>query len=156
MRQAHLEAIAEDADGFLAGLSDWRPLVGTPPLHRLTRWVLRDGAFAGISTLRWSSPGVPLPRDSWGNRGLYILPGLRARGLGRIALRLACEEAWSFGIRPVSFWMDPANVASRRILEEIGAASGGRMAPPFALPSGSPELLGWTWTPEGAALSDAA
>lgn len=61
----------------------------------------------------------------WGNLGLYILPGLWARGL---------------------------------VIEEIGAASGGRMAPPFTLPSGRSELLGWTWTwtPEGTALSDGA
>lgn len=154
VRQAHLEAIAADADGFLASLSDWGPLTGTPPLHRLTRWILRDGAFAGISVLRWPPEGQDLPREAWGNLGLYVLPGLRAKGLGRIALGLACAEAWALGIRPVRFWMDPANLASRRILEEIGAVPGGRQAPPFALPSGSPELLGWTWAPE--ALSAAA
>jgi len=156
VRRAHLAAIAEDAEAFLASLSDWQPLTGAPPLHRRTRWVLADGAFAGTLLLRWPPPGCPLPREAWGNLGLYILPGLRARGLGRVALRLACEEAWEAGIRPVRFWMDPANTASRRILEEIGAVPGGRQAPPFALPSGSPDLLGWEWSPSGTSFSVAA
>jgi RimJ/RimL family protein N-acetyltransferase len=148
IRLAHLAAIAADADGFLAGLSDWRPLTGDPPLHRLTRWILKDGAFAGIAVLRWPPAGQDLPREAWGHLGLYVLPGLRAKGLGRTALRLACEEAWDRGIRPVRFWMDPANVASRRILEAVGAVPGGWQEPPFSLPSGSRMLLGWTWTPE--------
>jgi predicted acetyltransferase len=145
-RLAHLEA-------FLASLSHWRPLTGSPPLHRLTRWILKDGTFAGIAVLRWPPAGQDLPREAWGHLGLYVLPGLRARGLGRIALRLACEEAWDRGIRPVRFWMDPANVASRRILEEIGAEPGGRTTPPFSLPSGSLDLLGWTWTPAARAAA---
>jgi predicted acetyltransferase len=155
-RLAHLEAIAVDAEVFLASLSDWRPLTGTPPLHRLTRWILKDGAFAGIAVLRWPPVGQDLPREAWGHLGLYVLPGLRARGLGRIALRLACEEAWDRGIRPVRFWMDPANVASRRILEEIGAEPGGWTTPPFALPSGSARLLGWQWSPPEPAHQVAA
>jgi hypothetical protein len=77
----HLEAIAADAEAFLASLSDWRSLTDSPPLHRFTRLFLKDGVFAGIAVLRWPPAGQDLPREAWGHLGRHGLPGLRARGL---------------------------------------------------------------------------
>jgi predicted acetyltransferase len=55
-----------------------------------------------------------------GHIGYEVRPGMRRRGHGTRALRLALDEARKLGLRRVLLTCDPENIASTKIIERNG------------------------------------
>lgn len=133
-----LEAIARDADGFLAGLTDVEAK-GAPitlpdgstaariPGYR--RWIW-DGEFCGSIGFRWQPGTTTLPPHCLGHIGYAVVPWKQNRGYATRALALLLPEAKARGLPYVELTTDPANVASRRVIE----ANGGMLVERFVKP----------------------
>ena len=133
-----LEAIARDADGFLAGLTDVEakgPPVTLPdgstvariPGYRRWMW---DGEFCGSIGFRWQPGTTALPPHCLGHIGYAVVPWKQNRGYATRALALLLPEAKARGLPYVELTTDPANVASRRVIE----ANGGVLVERFVKP----------------------
>ena len=143
MRQAvapeHLEKIAADASGFLAGLDDpdargdsiQLPDGSTiPRLPGIIRWIW-DGEFCGSIGLRWQPGTAALPPHVLGHMGYSVVPWKQRRGYGTQALALLLPEARNQGLAYVELTTDPANLASQRVI----LACGGRLVEHFRKPA---------------------
>jgi predicted acetyltransferase len=130
-----LEAIAHDADAFLARLSDREARGGpvtlpdgsqVPRLPGFGLWMW-DGEFCGSINLRWQPGTSELPPYVLGHIGYAVVPWKRGRGYAKEALRLMLERAYAEGLAFVHITTDVDNFASRRVIE----ANGGVLVEPF-------------------------
>ena len=124
-----LEAIAKDADAFLAGMVD-REAKGGPvtlpdgsrvprlPGYRL--WI-SDGDFCGSIGIRWVPGTTELPPHVLGHIGYAVVPWKRNRGVATRALALMLREARREGLDHVIVTTDPDNVPSQKVIEANGA-----------------------------------
>ncbi|MGE3958889.1 MAG: GNAT family N-acetyltransferase [Vicinamibacterales bacterium] len=127
-RLEELGKIAADADAFLAGLVD-REARGEPirlatgerlariPGYRKWMW---DGAFVGTIGFRWQPGTSALPDYVLGHIGYAVVPWKRGLGYATRALQLLLPEARAEGLDSVDLTVEPANLASRRVIEANG------------------------------------
>lgn len=134
----HLEAIARDADGFLARHIDpeakGKPVElpdGSivPRLPGITLWMW-DGEFAGSINLRWQRGTSELPPHVLGHIGYSVVPWKQRRGYASAALGMVLPHARQQGLEYVTITCDPANEASRKVIE----ANGGVLVERFVAP----------------------
>lgn len=133
--RAHLEAIARDAESFLASLEDPEARGGpitlpdgttVPRLPSVTRWIW-DGAFCGAIHLRWQPGTSALPPHVLGHVGYAVVPWKRGQGHATRALALLLPEARSVGLAHLDLTTDPANVASQKVIIANGGVALGRV-----------------------------
>ena len=95
-RLAQLARIAEDPDGFLAGMDDPEGLAGdvilpdgsaVKRLPGIVRW-LWDGDFCGAINFRWQAGTEALPPHVLGHVGYAVVPWKQGHGHGARALAL--------------------------------------------------------------------
>lgn len=141
VRQAHLAAIAADAEAFLASLHD--PEAAGPPialadgslvarLPGYTRWIAAGG-FAGVVHLRWQPGTEALPPHVAGHIGYAVVPERRGEGIATRALGLILAEARGLGLGAVTLTVEPANLASVRVILRNGGVLAGVEDEPAAL-----------------------
>ena len=136
------ERIAADPAWLLAGFEDTEaagPPVTMPDgsvvprLPSIRRFIWQNG-FAGVISLRWTKDGGPLPETCSGHVGYAVVPWRRREGLASQALRRICEIAPRYGLSRLEVTTDPANEASKKVIERAG----GR----FVKACDAPEVLG--------------
>jgi predicted acetyltransferase len=81
-------------------------------------WMIDRGAYIGRVSIRHEL-NEQLLRIG-GHIGYEVRPGMRRRGHGTRALRLALDEARKLGLCRVLLTCDPENIASRKIIERNG------------------------------------
>jgi predicted acetyltransferase len=124
----HLEAIAEDAEGFIARTDD-REATGGPitlldgsqvaRLPGFVRWIW-DGEFCGQIGFRWQPGTEVLPAYCLGHMGYGVVAWKRGRGYATRALALMLPEARREGLAYVELTTDPDNVASQKVITANG------------------------------------
>ncbi|MBV9977102.1 MAG: GNAT family N-acetyltransferase [Hyphomicrobiales bacterium] len=127
-----LAALAHDPSAFLASLVAQGGTITLPdgstrpklPFIRLWLW---DGEFCGTIALRWQKGTNALPAHVLGHIGYAIVPWKRGYGYASEALRVILERARDVGLTRVEITTDPANEASRRVIEK----NGGRLVEEF-------------------------
>jgi ribosomal protein S18 acetylase RimI-like enzyme len=93
-------------------------LLADPTLGRA--WVIRSGGRpAGYVVLTFAYS------IEFGGRmavvdELYVAPPHRRRGIGRLALQYAAEQAAALGVRGLVLEVSPANAGARRLYEAAG------------------------------------
>ncbi|HMO06720.1 MAG TPA: GNAT family N-acetyltransferase [Paracoccaceae bacterium] len=106
--------------------------------HGLMTAEMRDGEVAGFVLIGFE-PGDREPELGW-----MLRPAFRGRGLAEEAARgLRHHALGTLGLASLVSYIDPDNVASRRLAQRLGARLDGavdgsevwRHAPPFAPPS---------------------
>lgn len=120
-----LAALRRDPSAFLASLVEQGGVITLPdgstrpkiPFIRLWLW---DGEFCGTIGLRWQAGTDALPAHVLGHIGYTIVPWKRGRGYASEALRVVLERAKTVGLKRVEITTDPANEASRRVIEKNG------------------------------------
>lgn len=117
-----------------------RALSGDPTIIKLAdhrRWYQRRLAGGPMWIVEDASAPVGVVRIDPGPEGNWIsialAPDARGRGVGRRAIRAACE---AYG-RPISAAIRPHNTASRRAFEACG----------FVLSSVTEDLVTYRWSP---------
>lgn len=96
------------------------------------RW-LWDGAFCGEIGVRWEPGTTDLPPTCLGHVGYSVVPWKRRLGYATRALALLLPDLRaSTGLPWVELTTDPANVASRRVIEANGGAFVERFVKPAA------------------------
>jgi predicted acetyltransferase len=124
----HLEAIAEDAQAFIARADD-REARGGPitlldgskvaRLPGFVRWIW-DGAFCGQIAFRWQPGTEGLPPHCLGHIGYGVVPWKRGRGYATRALALMLPEARREGLAYVELTTDPDNIVSQKVIKANG------------------------------------
>ena len=123
-----LDAIAADADRFLASLVDRDAKAGpitlldgstVPRLPGYRRWMW-DGDVCGSTSLRWQKGSEELPPHCLGHIGYAVVPWKQRRGYATRALKLVLEDARAEGLRYVDIVTGPDNPASQRVIERNG------------------------------------
>lgn len=134
-----LVKIRADALAFVAAQID-REAAGDPirlpdgslvrriPGFRMWMW---DGDFCGAIGFRWQPGTEALPPHCLGHIGYSVLPAKQRRGYATRALRDMLPHACAEGLRFVELTTDPANIASRRVIE----ANGGVLHEHFTKPA---------------------
>ena len=131
----HLEAIARDAEAFLARLDDPQargapvtlPNGSTVPrLPGFNRWIW-DEDFCGNIGLRWQPGTSALPPHVLGHIGYAVVPWRRGRGHATRALSLLLPAAREVGLTYVELTTDPDNLPSQRVI----LSNGGRLIDRF-------------------------
>lgn len=126
-----LEAIARDADAFLAGMVDREARGGpvtlpdgsqVPRLPGYRLWI-SDGEFCGSIGIRWQPGTTELPPHVLGHIGYAVVPWKRNRGYATRALALMLGEARKEGLDEVIITTEPENVASQRVIEANGGGT---------------------------------
>ena len=124
--EEELEAIAKDADAFLASLNDPDARGGdiqlpdgsfVKRLPSFRRWIWNNG-FCGSIELRWQHGTNDLPPTCLGHIGYAVVPWRRGEGLATFALGAILPEARAAGLTAVDLTADPENVASIRVIEK--------------------------------------
>lgn len=124
----HLDAVARDAAGFLAGLDDKEALgppvmqpdgSTRPHLPGFTRWIWAGG-FCGVIHFRWQAGTTELPAWVLGHAGYVVAPWRRREGHATRALGLLVGEVAPLGLSWVEVTTDPDNAASVRVMEANG------------------------------------
>ncbi len=124
----YLGQIAEDADAFLERQVDRNPRGRTvtlpdgstaPRLPGYSLW-MSDGDFCGSINLRWQPGTEALPPYVLGHIGYSVVPWKRGRGYAKEALRIMLGHARDEGLEHVVVTTEPANAASRRVIEANG------------------------------------
>ncbi len=83
------------------------------------RWMW-DGEFCGEIGFRWQPGTTDLPPHCLGHIGYSVVPWKRGRGYATQALRDFLPEIRLEGLSFVEITTDPANAASRRVIESNG------------------------------------
>ncbi len=126
---AQLARIQQDADAFLASLSDINgngPLVElndgskVPRLPRARYWI-SDGEFAGDLSLRWQKGTSELPAYCLGHLGYVVVPWKRGAHYASQAIVQLAPLAISHGLSWIDIAMGIDNRASRCVAENAGA-----------------------------------
>jgi len=121
---AHLEAIAENAVGFVDSLGDEDSGGGTialpdgstvPRLPGFRRWIW-DGEFCGTIGLIWQPGSSELPSHVLGHIGFAVVPWKRGHGHAKRALALILPEARQRGLDRVEITTDVGNDASQKVI----------------------------------------
>ncbi|MBV9331732.1 MAG: GNAT family N-acetyltransferase [Alphaproteobacteria bacterium] len=137
--RGHLEAIGEDAAGFVARLDDPTASAGPVKLpdgslqQRLPgfhRWIW-DTEFAGAIGFRWAPGTAALPPHVLGHIGFAVVPWKQRRGYATAALALMLPEARAVGLSHVELTTDPDNLASQKVI----TANGGVLVERFGKPA---------------------
>ncbi|MBY0339412.1 MAG: GNAT family N-acetyltransferase [Acetobacteraceae bacterium] len=126
-RRAQLDAIAADADAFLAAQEDLEPTdfitlpdgSRRPKLPGFRRWMW-DGAVLGSIGFRFQPGTVELPAHVLGHIGFAVVPWARRQGVGTRALALLLEEIRPLGLPYVELTAELGNIASMRVMEANG------------------------------------
>ena len=145
--QEQLAAIARDAAGFVAGLTDPEARGGPVTLpdgssaarlpgRTFWIWDAADDAFCGSINLRWQAGTPALPPHVLGHLGYTVVPWRQRRGHATAALRALLPVARDEGLPHVDATTDEDNVASQRVLEANGGVLIDRLQPPPALGKG--------------------
>jgi predicted acetyltransferase len=122
-RIEELDAIAADADAFIASCEDLEARGApvklpdgsrVPRLPGFQRWMW-DGDFAGGVGLRWQIGTPELPAWCHGHVGYSVVEWKRRRGYATAALAMILPEARAVGLPYVEVVTSPENVASRRV-----------------------------------------
>jgi predicted acetyltransferase len=145
----HLDKIAADPDGYLAGMDDPQGKAGDvtlPDGSRVKRLpgVVRfawDGDFCGAINFRWQAGTEALPPYVLGHIGYSVVPWKQGNGYATAALGLLLPEARAQGLRWVILTTNPANIASQRVIEHNGGVLEARFDKPEAFGGG--EGLRW-------------
>ncbi len=136
-RLEELDAIAADADAFLASCEDLEargaPIVlpdgsRVPRLPGFVRWIW-DGDFAGSVGLRWQVATPELPAWCHGHVGYSVVEWKRRRGYATEALRMILPDARRLGLPYVEVVTSPGNAGSQRVI----AANGGVLIERFRI-----------------------
>jgi predicted acetyltransferase len=123
-----LEAIRRDPVLYLARLVDREaqgpPVVlpnGTsvPRLPGYRHWMW-DGDFCGAISFRWQPGTTALPPHCLGHIGYSVVPWKQRKGYATEALRQLLPIVKREGLAFVEITTDPANHASRRVIEANG------------------------------------
>lgn len=119
--------IRMDEEGFvdkMIGARDPQHMSRMPAgrLPSLSWWVVEDGVFLGSVQLRWQEGTHALPAHVLGHIGYAIRPSARGKGIGTLAARHACQHAFERGMEHVEIACKEENIASRRIIENLGGA----------------------------------
>ena len=133
-----LALIRADAAAFVAAQVDLEAkgapvrlpdgsLVTRIPGFRLWMW---DGEFCGAIGFRWQVGTEALPPHCLGHIGYSVLAAKQRRGYATQALRDMLPHARAEGLRYVEITTDPANVASRRVIEANGGVLHERFTKP--------------------------
>lgn len=143
--QEQLQAIADDAAGFIATTHDPEgrgPRVTLPDgsqvarLPGVVRWIWEAGAgdegFCGSINLRWPQDLGPLPPHVLGHIGYTVVPWKQRRGHATRALALLLPLARGFGLREVELTTDTDNLPSQRVITANGGELLGRFTKPAA------------------------
>lgn len=139
-----LEAIAADADGFLASLDDaygrgeWIELPDGSSARRLPgirRWMW-DGGFCGSIGFRWAPGTSQLPSHVLGHIGFAVVPWRRGRGYATDALRQMLQIARQHKLDFVELTTDPENIVSQKVMLKCGATLVERFSKPQAYGGG--------------------
>jgi predicted acetyltransferase len=136
-----LEAIAQDAEAFIASLLSQTGSIRLPDgstipkLPSRVRWLWDDGGFAGHIGLRWQAGTEALPDYVLGHIGYAVVPWKRGRGYATRALGLMLAEAREVGLRRLEITTDSGNIASKRVIE----ANRGRLVGEIVKPRFGPE-----------------
>jgi predicted acetyltransferase len=132
-REAALEAlaqIADDPNGFVAGLTD-RDGAGPPvtlpdgshaariPGYQLWMW---DAELCGVIGFRWQPRTSALPPHVLGHIGYTVVPWKQRRGYATAALRLMLRRARAEGLRHIEITTDVDNVASQTVVLRNGGS----------------------------------
>jgi predicted acetyltransferase len=126
---AQLARIQQDADAFLASLSDFHgsgPLVAlndgskVPRLPRARYWI-SDGEFAGDLSLRWQKGTSDLPAYCLGHLGYAVVPWKRGGNYASQAILQLAPLAQGLGLSWLDIAMGIDNRASRCVAENAGA-----------------------------------
>lgn len=136
-RLEDLDAIAADADAFLASCEDLdargAPIIlpdgsRVARLPGFQRWMW-DGDFAGSVGLRWQTGTPELPAWCHGHVGYSVVAWKRRRGYATAALRMMLPEARRIGLPYVEVVTGVDNAASQRVI----AANGGTLVERFRM-----------------------
>ena len=143
-RLRELKEIAEDADLFLANMTDREAKAGDIQLPDgsfakripgIRRWIW-DGEFCGSIGFRWLPGTEELPPHLLGHIGFAVVPWRRGEGLAAFATREILPEARKLGMRWVTLTCDADNPASRRSIENAGGYHIGTREKPAAYQDG--------------------
>ncbi|WP_311213935.1 MULTISPECIES: GNAT family N-acetyltransferase [unclassified Arthrobacter] len=96
---------------------DFQPPEGLA--NQSTIWVVREDAYLGAASLRHSLANDYLT-EVGGHIGYGIRPSARGRGLAKLALKGALEEARALGMERVLVTCKQPNAASARTIEACG------------------------------------
>jgi len=123
-----LARIAQDPEGFLAGMDDPEAREGpverpdgsfVPRLPGIRRWIWHDG-FCGSIGLRWQDGTSELPGYVLGHIGYSIVPWRRRAGHATWGLALMLTEARGRGLEWVEVTTQPGNIPSQRVILGCG------------------------------------
>jgi predicted acetyltransferase len=126
-------------DWFASYLVALRAELTTPRpglVPQTTLWWVDGEEFLGRLSLRHHL--TPQLRRHGGHIGYDVRPSARRRGHATAMLRAALPIAAGLGINPALLTCDPANVASRKVIEACGGARDGGAGPQlrFWVPTG--------------------
>lgn len=124
-----LAAIADDPVAFVQ--SRWDPEAEGPPVvlpdgsqvERLpsVTFVLWDGAFSGIASLRWRPGTTELTPSCLGHIGYSVVPWRQGQGLATRAVTELRPWIKAVGLPHADAAVRPSNLASTRVMEKVGA-----------------------------------
>ncbi|GAA0267082.1 GNAT family N-acetyltransferase [Alteraurantiacibacter aestuarii] len=154
-RLRELAEIADDADSFLASMTDREAKAGdvqlpdgsfVKRLPGIRKWMWEDsadsaggqgggqsgGEFCGQIGFRWMEGTEALPPHLLGHIGYGVVPWRRGRAYAAQAVRDILPEARALGMRWVTITTDHDNPASLRTIARAGGYHTGTAAKPAA------------------------
>lgn len=118
---AIMAAMVQEPQDRLAAWREMAAFAGHWTLKGFGHYALETDGFAGYAGL-WQPPEWPQPELTY-----VLLPSARGRGIATRAARAILGAAAAAGISPVVSYLDPGNIASRRVMERLGATYRGRL-----------------------------
>lgn len=114
------DRLAQDFPGFVRSLLDRADPVKTPPgrVPDTVLWLVDGDEYIGRVSIRHTLDDYLLLMR--GHIGYEVRPSRRRKGYGMHLLGMALREARKLGLDRVLLTCDPANTASRKIIERSG------------------------------------
>lgn len=148
--QEELDAIARDADAFLAGFEDLEGTGGpirlpdgttAPKLPGFRRWIWDGAVTCGSIGARWQEGTAELPPHVLGHVGYAVVPWRRSEGVGTRALAMMLELLRPRGLPYIELTCKPDNAASICIIRN----NGGMLVGPFERPAAYGGGIAFRW-----------